>query len=357
MRLFLATLMGIAALCTSIMLSAASEGSGDASLSANKYGYSARRPIMGAACPTCVWGPFAAVTKEIMASYGWDIQICWNCNEADSPRYVADGRVPHDLTPREVAIGDPPPPKGAVDFGVTNQRLLQWAYDGTNDYKEDGPKHQLRLIAAFEDPTFLLVAATKRSGVTDLAQIREKKLPVQILVNPKDVLLVPILKFYGIGAEQLESWGGKIVTGEEARNETPDVVINRSASTAQNLESQYWTKLSQSTDLNYIALAPQLRDSLVKNQGFRPVTLPIGYLRGVKEPIPTLELSGQAVYGRADMPEEFAYTLAKAMDEHRTAYLWAIRPFILDPRKVAKVGDVPLHPGAARYYREVGYIN
>ena len=56
------------------------------------------------------------------------------------------------------------------------------------------------------------------------------------------------------------------------------------------------------------------------------------------------------------MPDEFAYQLAKAMDEDRLEYLWSIRPFGYDPRKVAKIGDVPLHPGAERYYREVGYI-
>ena len=58
----------------------------------------------------------------------------------------------------------------------------------------------------------------------------------------------------------------------------------------------------------------------------------------------------------ADAPDEFAYTLAKAMDERRLDYMWSIRPFYADPRKVWKLEDLPLHPGAERYYREVGYI-
>src|SRR5437868_3874960 len=78
---------------------------------AAEYGFAAKRPIMGAACPTCVWGPFAEVTKSIMAPRGWDIQICYNCNQADSPRFVAFAWVPHDLTPGEIALDDPPPPK------------------------------------------------------------------------------------------------------------------------------------------------------------------------------------------------------------------------------------------------------
>ena len=330
---------------------------GSAPAQAQQYGFAAKRPIMQGACPTCVWGPFAVVTKNIMARYGWDIQICWNCNQLESARYVASGRVPHDLTPEEIAIGDPPPPKGPVDFGVTNQRLLRWAYHGIGDYQKDGPQRQLRLIAAFEDPAFLVVATDKKSGITDLAQIQAKKIPARIFIgNPDDPLVQPVLEHYRITRKELESWGGRYVPRKQAMENGVDVLINRSASTANNEESKIWQWASQTRDLNYLTLPQELRDRLVKDLSYSPVTLPVGYFRGVTQAMPTVELSGQAVIARADMPEEAAYLLAKAMDENRLEYLWSIRPFFLDPRQVWHVADVPLHPGAARYYREVGYM-
>ncbi|MBL8551768.1 MAG: hypothetical protein JNJ73_17400 [Hyphomonadaceae bacterium] len=322
-----------------------------------RYGFAVRRPIMAAACPTCVWGPFALVTKTIMAREGWDIQICWNCNQHESPRYVASGRVPHDLTPGEIELGDPPPPKGSVDFGVTNQRLLRQHYHGIGDYAADGPQPQLRLIAAFEDPAFLVVAATKSSGVTDLAQIRARRMPVRIFIgNPDDSLVLPILQHYGITRAELESWGGRFVSRQQAMANGVDVLINRSASTANNEEARIWQWATQALELNFLALPPVVLDRLVNEQGYSRVTLPLGYFRGVTQAIPTVEQSGQAVIARADMPEEDAYILAKTIDENRLEYLWSIRPFVLDPRNVWHVGDVPLHPGAARYYREVGYM-
>jgi uncharacterized protein len=324
---------------------------------AQPYGFAAKRPIMAGACPTCVWGPFAEVTRRIMAPHGYDIQICWNCNRHESPRYVASGRVPHDLTPAEIELGDPPPPKGPVDFGVTNQRLLRESYAGVRDYKDDGPQPQLRLIAAFEDPAYLVVAVRPGAGVTDLAQIRAKRLPVRIFIgNPEDSLILPILDHYGIRTKDLESWGGKFVTNKQAMKDGVDVLINRSASTSNNEESKIWSWAAQAMDLQYLTLPEALRDKLVKDLGYSPVTLPLGYFRGVKAPIPTVELSGQAVIGRADMPEDFAYLLAKVIDEQRLQYLWSIRPFVADPRQVWKVEGVPLHPGAERYYREVGYM-
>lgn len=66
--------------------------------------------------------------------------------------------------------------------------------------------------------------------------------------------------------------------------------------------------------------------------------------------------SGQAIFGRADMPDDFAYAVAKAMDEKQSLLKWAIRPFSYNVHTVWKNGPVKLHPGAERYYREVGYL-
>ncbi len=320
------------------------------------YGIAVKRPIMQGACPTCVWGPFALTTKQIMARYDYDVQICWNCNQSESPRFVADARVPHDLTPDEIALGDPPPPKGPVDFGVTNERLALWAYHGQFEYAKEKPRSNLRLIAHFEDPAFFIAAVKADSGIVDLADIAKRKLPVRIMANAKDDTIKPVLEYYGIMPEQIAAWGGKYVSRKEALAGGVDVLINRSGSNANNEESMIWNWAATTTKLHYLALAQDLRDKLVRDLGYTPAVLPIGYLPGVTEPVPTIERSGQAVVGRADMPDDFAYTLAKAMDTHRQEYLWSIRPFFIDPRTVWKLEDLPLHPGAERYYREAGYI-
>jgi TRAP-type uncharacterized transport system substrate-binding protein len=58
------------------------------------------------------------------------------------------------------------------------------------------------------------------------------------------------------------------------------------------------------------------------------------------------------------MPDDFAYTLAKAMDEHQELLQWpnASMNWSYNWRTVWKSMDVPLHPGAAKYYKEVGYM-
>jgi len=62
------------------------------------------------------------------------------------------------------------------------------------------------------------------------------------------------------------------------------------------------------------------------------------------------------VYAKADLPTDFAYTMAQSLDKHRELFRWTHVPFTYDPRLVTLLPPVPLHPGAERYYREVGYL-
>jgi TRAP-type uncharacterized transport system substrate-binding protein len=86
------------------------------------------------------------------------------------------------------------------------------------------------------------------------------------------------------------------------------------------------------------------------------VTAKWGLLRGIDRPIATVARSGEAVFARTDMPDQAAYDIAKAIDEHRGALKWYARSFSYDSQTVWQNFDIPLHPGAERYYREKGYM-
>jgi TRAP-type uncharacterized transport system substrate-binding protein len=74
------------------------------------------------------------------------------------------------------------------------------------------------------------------------------------------------------------------------------------------------------------------------------------------KPIKTIMTSGTVIYGRADMPEQFAYDVAKAMDQQKRLLIFSLIPFSYNPDIVWQARGVPLHPGAARYYRERAYM-
>jgi trehalose-6-phosphate synthase len=69
-------------------------------------GFATRRPIMAGACPTCIWGPIAVLTKQALLAYGYDVQICYNCNRQLSVPVVAGALETPPLSDRDVELGD-----------------------------------------------------------------------------------------------------------------------------------------------------------------------------------------------------------------------------------------------------------
>jgi uncharacterized protein len=332
---------------------------------AKKTGYASKRPVFGGACRTCPWGSIAEIVKAAMQPYGYDIQICYTC--AGGPRearMVSGAMMP--TPPRESAevplYLTPPPPTAPIDFGATGSQFLWWAYQGAHDFAKDpeGPRKQLRLVANIQEPSYFLVAVRADSGITDLHQIKEKRMAVRVLASTSigGETARAVLDYYGLTKDTVESLGGELRTSlAPDQRKNLDVVIGWAA--LENApEYNMWYEISQKYDLKFLKLADDLIAKLDKEYDLEEKTVPLGLLRGINTQFPTAARTGNTVYGRTDMPDDFAYTLAKALDEHQDLFQWANSGmnFSYNWRTVWKAFGVPLHPGAAKYYREKGYM-
>jgi TRAP transporter TAXI family solute receptor len=324
-------------------------------------GIAAKRPVFGGACKVCPWGAIAEIVRAAMRPYGYDVLICYHCFRSDAPRIVAGAKLPPPwkigMAPGIIVDSDiPPPPNGPVDFGATGLQNLWWAYQGTHQYASEGPRRNLRLIATIQSPNYLIVAVKADLGITDLGQIRSRRWPVRILIDSNDVASA-VLANYGLSKQTIEAAGGHLGNGiDPAERKNFDVIIY-SGTLANAPEFNVWYEVSQKYDLTYLQLPDALLDKLTKDYDMQRHDIPNGLLRGIHRPIPTVTRLGHAVYGRDDMPDAFAYTVAKALDEHQDMLEWSHLNLSYNPKTVWKAFGVPLHPGAARYYRERGYLH
>jgi TRAP transporter TAXI family solute receptor len=331
-------------------------------------GYAQRAPVLAASCRICPWGALADIAREAMAKYHWDLQVCYNCagaakelrnveSRALAPPYDPSGLATNFGIPSdELAYLEPPPPSGPMDFGITSTNFLWWGYQGTHDFAGSPPAKDLRLVATVVAPMFVVVAATAKSGITDLAQIKGK--PIHVLWD--DGLLSSassdILAYYGLTKESITAAGGSVENGLVTKNRRDFDVVIFQGDLSEAPEFNIWYQISQQNDLRFLRLPDGLRSQLTARFDMVPMTIPAGFLRGLWEPIPTVGFIGNAVYGRTDMPDAFAYDLAKAIDERKDLLETAYEHFAYDSTQVWKAYGVPLAPGAARYYREKGYL-
>jgi hypothetical protein len=301
----------------------------------------------------------AEVVQAAMKPYGYDVQICYNCNAADAPRIVSEARTPPPYKPDpsvpEILAPRNAPGLGPVDFGAVAIQFLRQAYRGTGPYAREKPRTNLRLIANIQDPTYVLVAAKASTGITDLSQIRQKRWPVRILAAGVGSDPTSILAHFGLSRQAIEAAGGHIGSAPEDR-ENFDVAIGGGGGMTTAPEWRVWTEISQKFDLNFIELPGDLLAELAKDGEQERGTIPAGLYRGIERPIPTVVRTGTVIYGRADMPDGFAYAVAKAMDEQQQLLQWRHLNFSYNVHTVWNGYEVPLHPGAARYYKEKHYM-
>jgi TRAP transporter TAXI family solute receptor len=322
-------------------------------------GIQAKKPVFGGACKLCPWGAMAEVVRQAMKPYGYDVQICHNCNAADAPRIVGEARTPPPYKPDpavpEILAPRNAPGLGPVDFGAVAIQFLRNAYRGTGMYAQEKPRTNLRLIANIQDPSYVLVAAKAGTGITDLAQIRQKRWPVRILTAGIGRDSSRILAYYGLSKESIEAAGGHVGNSPEDR-EKFDVAIGGGGGMTTAPEWRIWTEISEKFDLHFIQLPDALLAELAREGEQERGTIPVGLYRGIVRPIPTVVRTGTVIYCRADTPDGFAYLVAKAMDEQQQLLQWSHLNFSYNVHTVWNGFEVPLHPGAARYYKERGYM-
>ncbi|HLP17232.1 MAG TPA: TAXI family TRAP transporter solute-binding subunit, partial [Bacteroidota bacterium] len=285
----------------------------------------------------------------------YSVILCRNCNRAYGAGLVSGHAYPPPLDEANLRDGVNVRVDARVDFGVTSSAMLHAAYTGGGPGGA-APYRNLRLIARIEDPFYYLIAVKKESGFTDLAAIKQRHLPVRII--GADANMMAILNYYGITAEDITAWGGKLqVPWEDVMKGEFDIIAGFLASPSLNPESSYWTTLSQKFDLYFLSLPDEALQLVARqNVDAEFVEVHYGLLKGVNRRIRTLGRSGECVFARDDTPESAAYDLAKAIDANHGALKWFIRVYTYDPNTVWKNYGVPLHPGAERYYQEVGYL-
>jgi TRAP-type uncharacterized transport system substrate-binding protein len=182
------------------------------------------------------------------------------------------------------------------------------------------------------------------------------RLPVKLIARGgiAEPINVAVLNYYGLSDEKIKSFGGS-TAGNYTRGSEVDVVIGWAALVGAP-EYAVWYDAAQQHDFKYLDVPADLRAQLAKSFYVQPHDAPIALLRGVDRRIPTVARDGTVVFGRADMPDDFVYAVAKALDERQVLFQWSHMPFSYNAQTVWKAGDVPLHPGAARYYKTRGYM-
>jgi TRAP-type uncharacterized transport system substrate-binding protein len=237
--------------------------------------------------------------------------------------------------------------------------LLTQAYRGTGLFKKPLP---VRIIANYPSWDRYVHLIHPRTGLKSLAEIKEKKYPLRLSIkedrtHSTRVLLDQTLAIYGFTLADIESWGGSFQltggTGDKRRMKalqegTIDAIF------AVGIVS--WFDEALAADMQPVEL-DEFALKKLEALGWRRAIIPAGRFPHLASDHLCLDYSGWALYTRASLPDDDAYKVVEAIQARQEEIVWD-ESFTglnqLGQDTDASPRDVPLHPGAERWYRENG---
>jgi TRAP transporter TAXI family solute receptor len=116
------------------------------------------------------------------------------------------------------------------------------------------------------------------------------------------------------------------------------------------------TELTLTTDMRFIDLPQKTLDALSHN-GLKPSPMP-AFFKGQNGPTKAVDL-GTMIIAHKSLPDDIAYLVTKTIVENKDELVKAHKAFsAFVPEDAWKPENtaIPLHPGAARYYSERGWL-
>jgi TRAP-type uncharacterized transport system substrate-binding protein len=256
--------------------------------------------------------------------------------------------------------------KKKYDFGFGNPvGLSRMAYLGVGFYKKKIP---LRAIGVFPTWDRLIFAVRKDSGIQSLEDIKKQKYPLRISTRRKGKLqttlyvIEEVLKAYGIRLSDIERWGGKVMEAASPSSaERRDAIRLARADAVFDEGVKSWGDNALNAGMQFLPVDDEVLRQM-ETLGFPSAMLTRKHYPKMERDIQTVDFSGWTFFCHAEFPSNVAYNMAKAVDlcykqipvDHFDKRPMTMREFCQGGE--AGQLNIPLHPGAKRYFRERGYL-
>ncbi len=238
--------------------------------------------------------------------------------------------------------------KGEIAFAQGDVLALGWAGDAEAGFKSkaDG----LRGIAAIY-PNFIQIVATQQSGIRTLVDLKGKRLSVGSQRSGTEVNTRALLKAAGLSYKDLAKV--EYLPFDDSVDLMKNRLLDATVQTA-GLGVPALRELANAFSIVVVETAPEVVDKV--GAPYQKALIPKGTYRGQSTDVKSAALPNYLVT-RADLPDELIYKVTKAVFDS-TAELTAAHPAAASIKLLRALEGmpVPLHPGAAKYFKEMGVI-
>lgn len=241
---------------------------------------------------------------------------------------------------------------GDSDFGMGQAGVAKTAIDGTYG---DGNQPKFTNISSvtYMYPNVMQIAVHNNSGITDFTQFAGKSFCAGAAGSATEVNTQDMYAACGIEYSDKMQYTSESQSVELMKNGQADGANLIAAIGAASV-----TELYSTGDYHLISFTDEQLDAIcAKNPAYYRFTIPAGTYANQNEDIKTFAVANY-LYCRTDMDEDAVYMFLKTLYENLEE-TQSIHNVLTTNFKLENCTDgmaVPLHPGAERYYKEVGAL-
>lgn len=246
--------------------------------------------------------------------------------------------------------------EGAAQFGILQVLAGQWARDATGPLADQGPQDDLRAIAMLwpDLAHFLIRSDLVETGtIDDLANLSGLGFSMGPLGSGTEASDAAMFRNYGFDYESWQPVFQGFDAAAQALLDGSIAGVNVGAGIGVASVSQILTQMGDAITL--LGVTEEQAARLDGGQGFIGTTIiPPGTYPGVDAPLQTITFPNFLAVN-ADVPEEEVYRITRIMFDN-LPYLCEVHQAACTMSLEGAVRGlpVPLHPGAARFFREAG---
>lgn len=238
---------------------------------------------------------------------------------------------------------------GDADLAIALADTVQQGYTGTGRFEGNALPMVRGLASLYAN--MIQIVALEGSGITSLEDLRGKRVSIGAPGSGTEVNAAAILNANGITYDDIEEQRLNF-------NETADALANG------DIDAGFWSVgaptssiLNLATTNNIVLIAmteAEIAAARAADATFATTTLPGGTYNGVDADMTVLGIPNVLV-ASSEMSDDLAYAITRAMFEN-IADLQAVHPAANETTVgfTMSATPIPLHPGAIRYYEEIG---
>lgn len=241
---------------------------------------------------------------------------------------------------------------GEIESGFAQADLAGWAYNGLRLFADGGKLRGLRTIASLFPAVAHLVVRTD-SAIRTLADLKGKTVAVGEAGSGSAADAAVVFEAAGLGGDAVVQRYLRPGPGAaELKTGTIDAVFIVGGYPVPAIRD-----LAAGTPIRLIPIEGEVVEKLKKDFAYyRTTEIPAGAYSGIDTPTPSIGFSVLWLVNSRIHPD-LVYAITKSLWNPATAKLLSVVEPAGNQIRLDRALDglsVPLHPGAARFYRELG---